>query len=138
MSDLIEFLRARLNEDERAAVWAMQGPWRLHRIPADSAWQITGTSGTHSVARIPDSGQNEGTVRHIALHDPARVLREVEAKRAIVERHQLGSWHSHVLDADVKTCRACGTPDEDWPCPDLRLLALPYSDHPDYREDWRP
>jgi hypothetical protein len=25
-----------------------------------------------------------------------------------------------------------------WPCLTLRLVALPYSGHPDYIEDWRP
>lgn len=24
------------------------------------------------------------------------------------------------------------------PCPTLRMLALPYADHPDYRQEWRP
>jgi len=28
--------------------------------------------------------------------------------------------------------------DEVFPCETVRLLALPYSQHPGYREDWRP
>jgi hypothetical protein len=25
-----------------------------------------------------------------------------------------------------------------YPCDTLKLLALPYADHPDYRDEWRP
>ncbi|MFE4829970.1 DUF6221 family protein [Streptomyces sp. NPDC056672] len=43
---------------------------------------------------------------HVALHDPARVLREVEAKRRLLSRHVLS--------------------------PATGDLASPYADHPDY------
>ena len=45
---------------------------------------------------------------------PERILAECEAKRRIVER-----WRE--LHPDV-----------------LRLLALPYADHADYQQEWRP
>ena len=50
---------------------------------------------------------------------PTRWLAECAAKRRIVEWHQ---------------------PDDvcDDACHTLRLLALPYADHPDYDESWRP
>ena len=58
-----------------------------------------------------------------------RWLAECEAKRRIVELHtnQGGS------------CGTCTDSDyaglvDDWPCPTLRALALPYAD----REEWRP
>ena len=51
-----------------------------------------------------------------------RVLAECEAKRRIVERYKdLGS-HGDTGDAR-------------WVLP---LLALPYTDHPDYQPEWRP
>ena len=74
-----------------------------------------------------------------------RVLAECEAKRRIVELHS-------IREASP-SCSQCGgytaTTDGQrgivhhgyaipWPCPTLRALALPYADHPDYREDWRP
>ncbi len=60
----------------------------------------------------------------VAHHGPSRVLAECEAKRRVVEAvrsHREGEWeddpiHDHVLTA----------------------LALPYADHPDYDESWRP
>jgi hypothetical protein len=75
-------------------------------------------------------------------HDPAgygtdRVLREVEAKRRIIDEHE------HELSGDKPGCWTC---DEDrdyeliphgW-CLTLRLLALPDADDEDYDEAWRP
>jgi hypothetical protein len=70
---------------------------------------------------------------HIVRHDPARVLRDVEAKRRILaayvddDRVRFGAFEScsdscprQMLDEVVK------------------LLAMPHDQHPDYREDWRP
>jgi len=53
---------------------------------------------------------------------PTRVLAECETKRRIVE---LCAYWQRPVD---------GLDGEDI----LRLLALPYADHPDYREEWRP
>lgn len=52
-----------------------------------------------------------------------RVLADVEAKRRIVARveHHASLMGRDEIHDDL-----------------LRLLALPYADHPDYREDWRP
>jgi hypothetical protein len=68
------------------------------------------------------------TLREVALfiadHDPARVLQEVEAKRLLIENHP--HWDR---------CTVC--PDSSDECPNMRLLALPYSDRPGFREEWR-
>lgn len=94
-ADLVEWLRAQLDEDERLATQASFG-LSLSRVPA---WNVVvmdrraavvageGISG-HVVARTPDPKPRYA--RHIAEHDPARVLREVEAKRrmlALAETH---------------------------------------------------
>jgi hypothetical protein len=52
-----------------------------------------------------------------------RMLAECEAKRRIVEH--LG-W---IVDNEGRNIVERNV---------LRLLALPYADHPDYREEWRP
>jgi hypothetical protein len=55
------------------------------------------------------------------------VLREVEAKRQIIdEHHPIDPCDAH--DASLRSV----------PCDTLLLLALPYADHPDYRETWTP
>lgn len=89
---------------------------------------------------------------HIVRHDPARVLRDVEAKRLILARHTpeeqwvgpkeastlyavwcTGCWDGNcVTDYDM-TCSQ-----ENWPCPEVRALASVWSDHPDYDPSWSP
>ena len=105
---LVEFLTARLDEDEAAAT------------------------------RHLDDASGAGWGDY-----PARVLREVAAKRAILAEH---SPTSYPYDDEVgdESCTGCGLGgDEEYretinTCPTLRALASVYSDHPDYREEWRP
>jgi hypothetical protein len=122
MSDLIAFLTARLDEDEAAAKKAAQkrrGPW--HYLGDKFRASVFGVQGF-------DHGHVAETfgvalAAHIARHDPARVLREVGAKRAIIGTHESPDWQ----------------PDGQWgPCHTLRQLAAAYSDHPDYQQEWRP
>lgn len=68
-------------------------------------------------------------------YTPARVLAECEAKRRIVD------LHAPIEGAVWPTCSCCGMygeADVDWPCATLRALALPYADHDDYREEFKP
>lgn len=82
---------------------------------------------------------------HIVRHDPARVLREINAKRQLVKLHGRATLHAgggaRYFDTST-VCRSCEAnyqfPELSWPCPTLRLLALPYADRPGYREEWRP
>lgn len=62
---------------------------------------------------------------------PARVLASHSAKRRIIALH----FRTSYLPGDDPDdgCIVCGG----WPCDTLRLLALPYADHPDYRQEWR-
>lgn len=39
--------------------------------------------------------------------------------RGVVERHRLGSAYYESLGATVVTCKTCGAPEDEWPCPDL-------------------
>jgi hypothetical protein len=68
-------------------------------------------------------------------HKPVRVLREVEAKRRTVARYEEAVAGTHDASrTNAATWRPIVTVLE----PVLRDLALPYADHPDYREEWRP
>jgi hypothetical protein len=59
---------------------------------------------------------------------PARVLREVEALRVIINEHTPGTDVCDAHDAALETV----------PCPTLLTVAAIYSDRPGYQEDWRP
>lgn len=131
MDDLIAFVRAQLDADERVAQ-AAGGAWTALEIsPAHVTWEILRAGGVVAEAAKPDA-------QHIALWDPARALAEIEAKRQILELHSGGdfpadpdelggySWTAH--------CTRCGEPA---PCAEVRLLALPYVGRDGWREDWR-
>lgn len=71
-----------------------------------------------------------------------RMLVDAEAKRRIVELHH--RWDDSMdLDAcsrcvDADACTVTHLPDEErWPCTTLRLLAAPYSWHPDFDPAWK-
>lgn len=133
-ADLVAFLRARLDEDEAAAV--APETW--------TAFEENESTGTrrvdvdHSFERVVACTRAWRGV-HIARHDPARVLREVEAKRQIVDLHRPVQRRSTGSSGGaIEDCQVCDHFPAQYPCPTLRLLALPYADHPDYREGWRP
>lgn len=115
MSDLTEFLLARLAEDEAESQRAGNGD-------TDMSWgagEITG----YGMAVILDHG---------------RALLECEVKRRIVDLHPIryrGYSEQKITEVEPRTVRTSNIPVID---PELRLLALLYADHPDYREEWRP
>lgn len=146
---LVEFLLARLADDEAVARAATTGPWAVNDDHAPTA--LTAADRTHPVAGPRwdvTVFQSSGDAYHIARWHPERVLAEVEAKRRIVtEVHRrAGDARPDVGDWQKNACEGCGFGgpcDDYWvenidDCPTLRLLTLPYADHPDYREEWRP
>jgi hypothetical protein len=133
MDDLIAFLNGRLDEDEASAKAAGGDTWR-----ADDSGiyheDAASRPGPFAVGPYEHLGE-EGT--HIARHDPVRALREVEAKRAILDgylwvaarkaddggierNYQFRSGEVIALEIAV------------------RQLAIIYSGHPDYRDEWQP
>ena len=128
MTDLIAFLTARLDEDEAAAkaAWGVEWDWRYVAQPFGERPSIA-----HTV--------------HIARHDPARILREVEAKRAIVGiyagtlalvEHPLvikeGQFAGKINARDYLDAKRELAVLK----PAVEALAAVYRDHPDYRQEW--
>lgn len=152
MMGLVEFLRARLDEDEKAALAVERRHWDVHdthvstgghcasvlsRNP-DDQWDVKVVAWLPTFQlvgwNVPGPWANAA---HIARHDPARVLREVEAKRRILGDHRLGDADECVIcHAGAQSCGCMGW--GDFPCDTVRLLAVAYDDHPDYRQEWRP
>jgi Family of unknown function (DUF6221) len=135
MHDLVTWLRAQLDEDEQVAKAANPGPWRrfTDRAHLDPDTIFGGRwmgdmDKLRNVCSLVYSWEKDANGEHIARHDPARVLAEVEAKRRIL------GWHSGDRDGRCLCCQieTAGT------CQTVRLLALPYADRPDFREEWRP
>lgn len=71
---------------------------------------------------------------HVAAWDPARVLAECESKRRLIASVRLAlQFHPaatpYCPNDERCACRECLT---------IRSLSLPYVDHPDFPEEWRP
>ncbi|MEV7565473.1 DUF6221 family protein [Streptomyces tanashiensis] len=119
--DLMTFLNARLDEEADLA----------RRCDGDGCGQWAAQGHTVDFSHSELSGFHPMIALHVALHDPARVLREVEAKRRILARHEFSpAIGDPELPWDNRDdCQYDGEP---WPCDDLLDLALPYAGHPDY------
>lgn len=109
---LVEFLRARLAEDET-------------KIRANLGTSGLGDDGDFPDYRTYQDKDTDAAEEFLRHFKPPRMLAEVEAKRRLMEGHN---------GPDIGICQC----NADCPCPTLRLLALPYADHPDYRTEWRP
>lgn len=120
MDDVTAFVKARLDEDVAALGYVEPGPW------TSSGPYVGSAAGIIAQARHTETGA------HIARHDPARVLREVAAKRAIVAAYaKADEWVN--VSAGATAAYARQIMDET-----LRHLAAVWSDHPDYRQEWAP
>lgn len=131
MDELTAFLKARLDEDEAAAYGLCGNGAHMAK------WLISGDGaifiGTDPPPEVPIArAHDERVAQWIAHHDPARVLREVAAKRAIV-----AAWleSEAALDRGYSDVNRGGQLALRTAC---RHLAAAWEDHPDYREDWRP
>ncbi len=124
---LTEFLQARIAEDVA----------RGAALPKTDRLMACLSMGELSV----------NNVRAIAAH-ASRALAECDAKLQIVALHHVAQLG---FGPDVVGCDNChGELPETWgpdllppgaslwPCETVQLLALPYADHPDFRQEWRP
>lgn len=126
MTGLVEFLKARLHEDEQVARFVIDGPGEVIRRGLD-------------LQRI----EIDGKIRYAFLTlDPERMLSEVDAKRRLIDLHPHGVWPTRKGDGHLH-CETCDVEDgviggDGRYCLTLRLLALPFASHPEYDESWRP
>lgn len=139
IADLLVFFHARLDEQEAAAA-AAGG--------TSEGWQALGT-GVYSAASVDDdvpplvtvgpevggSDKDAARAEHIALHDPAHVLREVEATRGLLKQYTApeaskglpGAFNRYAASTQRMAVEMA-----------VRHLAQAHADHPDYRPEWRP
>lgn len=118
--DLVTILHTRLEEAGLA-----------RRYDGDGSGEWTATGHTVGFRQSELSGFRPTIALEVALHDPARVLREVEAKRRVLARHVLSPAKGDPeLPWDNRDdCQCHG---ETCPRDNLLDLASPYADRPDY------
>lgn len=139
MDDLVRWLGEQLDKDaaraEEAAAargghWSAQS-WQNGR---HAARHYVGASAEAGVVRSDSEIMTGGAavVRHAAAHDPARVLREIDAKRKIVQllAETIEAGENYKGPDYYDGVNACERT--------LELLALPYADRPGYRAEWAP
>lgn len=111
---IVEFLRARLDEDRALAEAAGGDDWRLQDHPSDTG-AVYDSKGEPVV--YDEGSPTEEQSAHIARHDPDRVLRQTSVLRGRVDL-----W-SKMAGSHARAC--------------LRDLAAIWVDHPDYRPEWK-
>ena len=152
--ELVEWLTAILDEDERVALAAMSpADWHRSGKSEPGVWTVDCSHWRMPAAERPPShdlccrvggditiydegGHTSEQARHIALHDPAAVLADIAAKRAIIALHK---------ETDNNDCILCGWDDgyaeepvihDAHPCPTLRALASAYAHREGYSQSW--
>lgn len=134
MSDLIEWLRAQLDADEATAGSATSGPWSNDDPLARDgvfASAIDGFVVDCDYAHMGPFAVHNAT--HIALHDPASVLADIAAKRAILDAYEEArSFYRDPANLHIPAGEAHGL------LTALRHLTTAYADRPGFREEWRP
>lgn len=124
--DLLAFLTARLDEAEATARKVSTHLSSAHYEPFVTI-DVSHRSGDVT------------TVEHVRVYEPAAVLADVEAKRALLRLHALHvSYLKHTGSSVCSVCEDGKQMGLDYPCPTVRLLASAYRHHPGYRAEWAP
>ena len=139
MDELVRWLGEQFDEDERIARDAAD---EVDGLSLGSEWRYDGryveTVRERTMVAVGSQDFMEPTIgTHIACHDPARVLREIAAKLAIVARYEFACRQAGDLslaeeerDSWVKVAGALQS------C--VLCLAGPYAGRPGFRKEWAP
>lgn len=152
MTEIYEFLTARYDEVEAAANAAVEvdpAPWVADVVDEGD----TGARSEHGFGVVVAADgsplwDDEGsrtlmmtapTARHVAAHDPARVLADISARRKRLDMHRPNThWEPRCmvcLSDRAGRLSDDWTPDA-WPCKTILLDAASYTEHPDYQQKW--
>ncbi|MFJ1657191.1 DUF6221 family protein [Streptomyces anthocyanicus] len=133
MDDLAAWLRAQLDEDERtarASVWDGLG----NKL----AWELA-ASATIDVGGDEFYAGDRTIANHVVAWDPARVLREIDAKRQTLADLATAEERMDRASRDQDTAGYNASRAEATVLKRIaRRDAAVYADRPGYREEWRP
>ncbi|MET8826065.1 DUF6221 family protein [Streptomyces sp. NPDC004610] len=130
MDDLVIWLRTQLDADAAGAA----DPY------AEKSWHAKGCES------LPDVLYPERETGACDCGVPSRLLREIDAKRQLVNAHSrphecvalTGSGEKSVVDGQPWELWELEHTSDDGPCTTLCVLALPYADRDGYLPEWRP
>lgn len=150
MDELVAWLGQQLDEDEQIAQEAGG------KYDSGLRWREVGQTGLdgtvgdeHGSVVVYSTGAGRQHSAHIVRHDPARALREIDAKRKLLDDYAVTA---RIRDEAAARIKAAGDrPDpkdlDTWDRAQteaailegpVKLAALPLSDRPGYQETWRP
>jgi len=134
--DLVAFVRACLDEDERAILdhWDSDGRARIATMWTGGEPGYTTVASDQGDGAWVADGREVVDARHVlVLFDPARVLAEVAAKReqlricvAAMEAGEIpehATWSDHAAGAEVARDM-------------VAVMAQPFAGRPGWREEW--
>ncbi|MCG7524675.1 DUF6221 family protein [Streptomyces sp. OfavH-34-F] len=126
-SDLVAFVRARLDEEEDLARAAGGERWRC---PTDVPGEIHDRSGAIAFTLRAHGHDYD---RHIARQDPARTLQRIETHRVLLDEYaEVAALDVDRPQRDFASGRAFGLGFA------VRQLAAENAGHPDYQVKWLP
>lgn len=117
------FLLARIAEDEAVA--------RASVATFPDADFLRGVLEEYSQPGSQSHADSPHIAHHIARHDPAHILAECKAKRAMVEMAMAVGRNARLAPMDIGFVNTAMTIDRV-----IRALAAVYESHPDYRPEW--
>ncbi|MCX5137561.1 DUF6221 family protein [Streptomyces sp. NBC_00340] len=134
MDELVKWLGEQLDEDKRIAQattdrqpydeWGAAGDDREGET-ARKFWSVVSIASMEQIPAARD------LATFIAEHDPARVLREIEAKRQALAHFE--RIRQHARQGDEAYVLAEGAVSKQ-----IQIMATAYADRPGYLEKWRP
>ncbi|MFF2410922.1 DUF6221 family protein [Streptomyces sp. NPDC058092] len=154
----MEFLQTRLDEQEARARAMPKGPWtwRENGLAGEEGWVL------HSVGSDARIHRSAGCDSYLQDIQRPRVLADIRSKRRLLELHAHTVVEAERGSAGIEQhyrrrrrassarrsqsgaydvhCAVCGWASDDPTsgCETLRILALPYTTHADYSDEWRP
>lgn len=146
MNEITEFLRARYAEARKAEMGKLavrlDAPWDYTMVHDwDNTYVLIGKGESPFRPRMSIEEFNE---RHTDPAPDPFVLADLDAKLALIDEHP-ATRDVIAEKPDGLHGFGCATCHQDegrivgygW-CRTLRFLAVPYADHPGYRQEWRP
>lgn len=128
MGELAQWLGGQLDEEADAARRAFSG-----QMDPENGWLALRPEWQQHTTIAPHVGMIHEAVQadHVVRWNPARVLREVEAKRQALAHYE--RIRQHTRQGDEAYVLAEGAVSKQ-----IQIMATAYADRPGYREEWRP
>lgn len=138
MEDLITWLRACLDDDEKTAKAAISGNWQAQRSEygPNGEWEILAWQTNGTAKRVVYTGYEGGIVSkenalHIERHEPRRVLEDIRMKRDLLDEYEaVAHLDTDNPEPEYAHGRAGGLGEA------VKMIAAAYRHRPGWKQEW--